>query len=193
MSNSAGRLLRRVGAVVLQELKGFSPGVVELRWIDFLLSWASPRFRANALRLLGVHAGPGARINTGYIMTGPRGAKNNLILGANSELGRGVVIDLTDRVEIGDHVKIGARAMILTSSHELGPREHRAGPVQTAPVSIGEGAEIGPGAILLPGITIGARAVIEENSVVVKDVPPEARMRGNPAAVVKVVSSEGEV
>lgn len=55
---------------------------------------------------------------------------------------------------------------------------------------IGDGVEIGAGAIILGGVHIGAGAVIAAGAVVVKDVPPGAAAMGNPARVV-LRSNEG--
>lgn len=50
-----------------------------------------------------------------------------------------------------------------------------------APVIIGEGAWIGVGAMILPGIIIGEYAVISAGSVVVKDIAAQKIVAGNPA------------
>jgi acetyltransferase-like isoleucine patch superfamily enzyme len=51
------------------------------------------------------------------------------------------------------------------------------------------GASIGSGATLLCGITVGENALIGAGSVVTKDVPPGAVVAGNPARVIKKLSS----
>lgn len=48
-----------------------------------------------------------------------------------------------------------------------------------------QGAAIGSGATLLGGITIGENAMVGAGSVVTKDVPPNAVVAGNPAAIVR--------
>jgi sugar O-acyltransferase (sialic acid O-acetyltransferase NeuD family) len=48
-------------------------------------------------------------------------------------------------------------------------------------VTIGNGAYIGTGAFLKPGITIGDNAIIGMGAVVINDVPPGATVKGNPA------------
>jgi acetyltransferase-like isoleucine patch superfamily enzyme len=54
-----------------------------------------------------------------------------------------------------------------------------------APVVIEDGAWIGAGSIILPGVTIGEGAVVGAGSVVTKDVPPMAVAVGNPAQVIR--------
>ena len=109
----------------------------------------------------------------------------NLIIGADAVLDIDVVLDLEERITIGDRVLIGAQVMILTSTHELGPREHRAGPVIRNPVTVADGAWIGARAVILPGVTIGEGAVVNPGSVVNKDVAPNTRVAGSPAKKVE--------
>jgi len=48
-------------------------------------------------------------------------------------------------------------------------------------VNINEGAYVGAGATILPGVTIGAWATVGAGSVVTKDVPAGATVKGSPA------------
>lgn len=50
-----------------------------------------------------------------------------------------------------------------------------------APTTVGRGASIGAGAVILPGITIGPHALIAAGAVVTRDVPAHALVVGNPA------------
>ena len=43
------------------------------------------------------------------------------------------------------------------------------------------GAKIGGGSVILPGVTIGKKAVVGAGSVVTRDVPPGVTVIGNPA------------
>lgn len=53
------------------------------------------------------------------------------------------------------------------------------------PVVIGDDVWIGFGAIVLPGVQLGARCVVGARSVVSRDVPPDCIAVGNPARVVR--------
>lgn len=75
---------------------------------------------------------------------------------------------------IGHHVEIGPFA-------SLGP-----GAVVGGWVSIAPGAMIGAGAVLLPKVHVGAHAIVGAGSVVVADVPPHAKVLGNPARITGV-------
>jgi acetyltransferase-like isoleucine patch superfamily enzyme len=98
-------------------------------------------------------------------------------------------------VAIGDNVFIGTDALIETSYPHLvvigndvgiGIRSviigHVNGPLPNAPtVRIEDTAFIGPGALILPNVTIGRGAVVMAGSVVTKSVPPMTLVQGNPA------------
>ncbi|MFT4945326.1 MAG: acetyltransferase-like isoleucine patch superfamily enzyme, partial [Halovenus sp.] len=46
-------------------------------------------------------------------------------------------------------------------------------------------AMVGAGAVLLPGVEVGAEARVAANSLVVEDVPPETTVAGVPAEPVE--------
>ena len=54
---------------------------------------------------------------------------------------------------------------------------------------VGRGASIGGGAAILPGLRIGARAMVGAGSVVTHDVPARAIVSGNPARIVGYVDA----
>jgi acetyltransferase-like isoleucine patch superfamily enzyme len=55
---------------------------------------------------------------------------------------------------------------------------------------IRRGASIGSGATLLGGIVVGENALVGAGSVVTKDVPPNAVVAGNPAAILKLMEND---
>jgi acetyltransferase-like isoleucine patch superfamily enzyme len=50
---------------------------------------------------------------------------------------------------------------------------------------VGRGASIGAGAVILPGVRIGERAMVGAGAVVTRDVPSDVVVVGNPARVVR--------
>jgi acetyltransferase-like isoleucine patch superfamily enzyme len=57
-------------------------------------------------------------------------------------------------------------------------------PIATAPVVIDDDVWIGPNVTILKGVHIGAGAFIEPGAMVTRDVPPRARVLGNPAQII---------
>lgn len=59
--------------------------------------------------------------------------------------------------------------------------------------TIGPDVWIGTEALIMPGVTIGAGAVVAARSVVTRDVPPYAVVAGNPARIVRLRHSPVDV
>jgi acetyltransferase-like isoleucine patch superfamily enzyme len=149
--------------------------------------------RARLFALAGFHIGPGTRLNGNLRISGGARLFDKLIIGKNCSIDEDCAFDLEESITIGDRVAIGPGAMILTSTHELGPREHRAGPITKSPVRVDDGALLGARAIILPGVTVGTGAVVNPGAVVNKDVPPHTRVGGAPAIQIEVLSSDESV
>ncbi|MBQ8022127.1 MAG: sugar O-acetyltransferase [Bacteroidales bacterium] len=94
------------------------------------------------------------------------------------------ILDIRE-VRIGDHVMIGPHTMITTVSHPLSAEERREYYAWAKPVTIGDDVWIGGNVTILPGVSIGARAVIGAGSVVTEDIPADSVAVGVPAKVVK--------
>jgi acetyltransferase-like isoleucine patch superfamily enzyme len=94
-------------------------------------------------------------------------------------------------VHIGEGVWIGYDVILDTSRPHLITIEDRASLSmrvtviahfrETQGVKIEQDAFIGPGAIILPNVTIGRGAVVTAGSVVTQPVPPMTLVQGNPA------------
>jgi acetyltransferase-like isoleucine patch superfamily enzyme len=87
-------------------------------------------------------------------------------------------------VTVEDHAIVGYDATILC--HEFLQYEYR-----TGEVVVRERAMIGAGAIVLPGVEIGADAMVAANSLVTEDVPPGATVAGVPATTMGEVADDG--
>jgi acetyltransferase-like isoleucine patch superfamily enzyme len=89
-------------------------------------------------------------------------------------------------IEIGSHVTISHRCTIVTHmATDVATPLQRLYPPASAAVTIGDGAWLCVGAIVLPGVTVGENAVIGAGAVVTKDVGANTLVAGVPARPVK--------
>ena len=111
--------------------------------------------------------------------------------GGNIRVGDGVffnfncvVLDVA-AVTIGSDTMFGPAVQIYTATHPMDAAERRRGLEAAKPVVIGSDVWVGGGAVILPGVTIGARSVIGAGSVVTTDVPEGVFAAGNPCRVIR--------
>lgn len=111
--------------------------------------------------------------------------------GRHIELGRNVyfnfncvILDVA-RVTVGNNVLLGPAVQVYTASHPISADERRSGLEYGKPITIGDDVWLGGGAIVCPGVTIGARTVIGAGSVVVRDLPEGVFAAGNPCRVIR--------
>ncbi len=149
------------------------------------------RVRPALLRAAGFRIGRGTVMWGTPAITGSGDIYRRLTVGRECWFNVGVLLNLGAEVTIGDRVAVGHQVMILTDTHPIGPPERRAGPVFARPVHIGDGAWLGTRALVLPGVEIGAGAVVAAGAVVTKDVPPNVLVGGVPARVLRELP-EGE-
>jgi len=110
-------------------------------------------------------------------------ADARLDIGSGTYLGRDLTIVCACEVWIGDDVMGSDRLYIADVEHE--PAAHGRRLAAPRPVRIEDGVFLGTGAMVLPGVTIGARSLVAAGAVVRTDVPPNAVVAGNPARVVR--------
>ena len=106
--------------------------------------------------------------------------ENDVVIDDNVTIKSGV--QLWDGVRIEDNVFIGPNA---TFANDLFPRSKE--PYHLLKTIIKAGATIGANATILPGVTIGEKAMVGAGSVVTKDVPAGAVVIGNPAKIVRTI------
>lgn len=97
-----------------------------------------------------------------------------------------VVLDVCE-VKIGEHTLFGPAVQIYTAAHPFDAMERRR-TEYAKPIEIGSDCWIGGGAIILPGVKIGARTVIGAGSVVTRDVPSDVVAAGNPCRVQRKIA-----
>lgn len=125
------------------------------------------------------HVLPGARIGRECSICDGVLVENDVILGDRVTVKGGV--QLWDGVRLEDDVFIGPNA---TFTNEQLPR--RDGVRRTV---VHQGASIGANATILPGVEIGAHAVVGAGAVVTRSIPPNAIVAGNPARITGYVNT----
>lgn len=111
--------------------------------------------------------------------------ENDVVIGDRVTLKSGVQV--WDGIRLGDDVFVGPNA---TFTNDPFPRSKQY-PESFARTIVEDGASIGGGAVILPGIRVGRRAMIGAGAVVTKNVPPFAIAVGNPARIVGYSDTAG--
>lgn len=114
--------------------------------------------------------------------------KNTMTIGQGTWIGQQCFLHSAGGITIGNQVGIGPGVKILTSTHAetAPPTPIMQGDLELAPVVIGEGCDIGVGAIILPGVTLGQGVQVGAGAVVTQDAPAGAIIAGVPAKVVRM-------
>jgi maltose O-acetyltransferase len=165
--------VRRVAEVLRAESAGWGSkhrfGRLATAWIPL---GSAVRLRATILRATGWPIGVGCSFAAVPRVAGHGPLLDRLAVGDRVFVNVGGHWELNDRIEIGDGVSIGHDVMLLTTTHEVGPPQWRAGPLVSQPIQIGNGVWIGARAVVLPGVTIGDGAIVAAGTIVGRDVPP---------------------
>jgi maltose O-acetyltransferase len=137
------------------------------------------RLRWRALRATGME------VQESTIAPGTFFGSSRVRIGRGCYISYDCFFDSLEWITLGDRVDLAMGVLLITSSHHLGPPRRRAGASKRAPITIGDGAWIGARAMILPGVTIGAGAVIAAGSVVRGDCEPDTLYAGVPAVAVE--------
>lgn len=126
-----------------------------------------------------VHVLPGAKVGRDCNLCDNVFIENDVVIGDNVTLKCGVCA--YDGLRIGNNVFVGSNVSFCNDRYpRSGVRDSRRQLLKTI---LCEGSSIGAGATILPGVTIGAHAMVGAGAVVTKDVPPYATVVGNPARI----------
>ncbi|WP_369415280.1 WxcM-like domain-containing protein [Erwinia persicina] len=112
--------------------------------------------------------------------------ENDVVIGNRVTLKCGVQV--WDGITIEDDVFVGPN---VTFTNDKFPRS-KVYPDAFPRTLIRSGASLGANSTILPGITIGANAMVGAGAVVTRDVPDNAIVVGNPAKIVNYVNKAKE-
>ena len=118
--------------------------------------------------------------------------------GYNTTLGDNCFINVncklmdSGKITIGNNVFIAPNVCIITEEHAMDVKQRLEGLEYTHPVHIGDNVWICTGALVLPGVTIGANSIIGAGSVVTKDIPPNSLAVGNPCKVIRELTENDQ-
>ncbi|NNJ27572.1 WcaF family extracellular polysaccharide biosynthesis acetyltransferase [Alienimonas chondri] len=176
----------------VQDLRGYErpAGKRRARLAWWLLWWPietvmlasglmpSFRIKRRTLRWCGAKVGMGLVMKPYVRVKDPR----NLTIGDYCWIGEDVWIDNLAHVTLGDDVCLSQGVYLCTGSHD---HTRPTFDLITAPITIEDQAWVGAKSVLMPGVTVGAGAVVAAGSIVTKDVPAGMIVGGNPAKVLK--------
>lgn len=141
--------------------------------------------RCEATRLSGLTMGSRVVLESGVcVKLVEEGATAHLA--DNVFLGRGVILDVSQRLTIGTGTLIAPGCFITDHNHGVAldaPIWKQRCPAK--PVQIGAGAWLGAGVVVLPGVSIGDGAVVGAGAVVTRDVPAMTIVGGIPARQIR--------
>lgn len=107
----------------------------------------------------------------------------NLIVGNNTSINRGSVINCASSVKIGNNVLIGPKVTIYSQNHNFNNPNlliNEQG-YETKPVTIYDDVWIASNAVILPGVTIAKGTVVASGAVVTKNTEEFSVVAGVPA------------
>lgn len=185
--------MSKAGQVLREELGGLHPRLLAAQWMMALLPpHVGSRVRPALLRAAGFRIGRGTVMWGAPRITGPHGLHTLLSVGQECWFNIGCFLDLSAEIVIGDRVALGQEVMILTNSHRVGDIERRAGPLEASPVHIEDGAWLSTRCTILPGVTVGAGAVVAAGAMVTRSVPPHTLVGGVPARVIRALAENSD-
>lgn len=94
------------------------------------------------------------------------------------------------KVTIGENVQFGPGVSLFTAGHPLHPVSRNSGYEFGKEIHLGNSVWLGGNVIVNPGITIGDNVVVGSGSVVTRDIPPNMLVVGNPARIIREITSE---
>ncbi len=114
----------------------------------------------------------------------------NIHVGDNFYANFGCVILDVAEVKFGKNCLLAPQVGIYTATHPLDPIERNSGLECAKSITIGDNCWIGGHAVINPGVTLGDNVVVASGAVVTKSFGNNVVIGGNPAKVLKEISTK---
>lgn len=127
-----------------------------------------------------IRLGSGVMVRDGAWLAAERDG-STLTVGDDTYVGHRAHLHSIDPVTIGRGCVLADNVMVSTSDHDRRDRHRVHG---TGPIHIGDDVFLGQNVVVLGGVTIGDGATVAAGAVVIEDVPAGAVVGGVPARVI---------
>lgn len=185
------RNLKRVAA---EELEPLLSRRVLAQLAMYLPTQAFSRARTAMLRQAGVQIEAKAQVQGPLLVTGAgENPCAQISIGTSTLISGYLHCDVGAPIRIGNSVRIGHGVSLLTVDHDIGTKDLRSGIRKYGPIEIGDGAWLASHVVVLPGVRIGAGAIVAAGSVVTHDVPDNTLVRGVPARVARELDANAQL
>ena len=138
----------------------------------------SSRLKVWALRVFGARVGRAVVLKPGINVKYPW----HLDIGDHVWIGEKVWLDSLVNIRIGSHVCISQGAYLCTGNHDWTDPGFG---LLVRPIEIENGAWIGAGATVLPGVVVASHAVLASGGVLSQNAQAYMIYAGNPATAIK--------
>jgi lipopolysaccharide O-acetyltransferase len=139
-----------------------------------------------------------------FVSIGPRcwlqvlgpGEDVAITIGSGTGIVSDCVLSAASSITIGERVLFARGIYVSDHSHAFDDPDtaiRDQGIDRVAPVVIEDGAWLGENVVVCPGVTIGRRAVVGANSVVIRDIPARTVAVGAPARAVRQIDDAGAI
>ncbi|KAN0012139.1 hypothetical protein ACTFIV_005694 [Dictyostelium citrinum] len=129
-----------------------------------------------------IYLEPTLRVDYGY----------NIHVGENFYANFGAIFLDICPITFGKNAMLAPNVQLYSATHPIDPTERNSGLEFGKPITIGDNAWIGGGAIICPGVTLGDNVVVGAGAVVTKSFGSNVVIAGNPAKVIKEIPVKSE-
>ncbi len=191
-SPGARPFFARLVRLLRAEVHGLQPRLLIAGFFARLLpSHSLGRLRTLVYRAGGLNIAATSTILGPITVWGEGKLGGRLRIGDHCVVNSPFLVDLSANVRIGNHVAIGHGVTLVTANHGIGPANRRQGPTIPQPITIEDGAMVGAGVMILPGVTLGRGCVVSAGSLVATDIQPGKLVGGVPARVIRSLPDDG--